>query len=171
MSANDRVTAVVGIVVTTLGLALDGVDVSAAGKRRLVRVTLDKIPPVDTDGWTTTGTEPLTLDDVAEVSRAVSEALDATDVLGAAPYVLEVSSPGVGRRLREPRHFRRNVGRLLEVTTEAGALSGRIVRANDDEVELRLDPNTEAAVGSTLPYAAITRAAVQVEFADPSERN
>mgnify|MGYP003374665500 CR=1 FL=1 len=171
MSANDRVTDVVGPVVTGFGLALDGVDVSAAGKRRLVRVTLDKVPPVDADGWTTTSTAPLTLDDVAEVSRAVSEALDAADVLGAVPYVLEVSSPGVGRRLREPRHFRRNVGRILEVTTDSGTLTGRVVRADDVGVELRLDPTTGPAGDPTLPYAAITRAAVQVEFAEPSERN
>jgi ribosome maturation factor RimP len=65
------------------------------------------------------GTAGLDLDEVAEVARAISTALDAagTDLpeLGTEPYQLEVSSPGVERPLTEPRHWRRNVGRLVSV--------------------------------------------------------
>ena len=80
---------------------------SPAGKRRVVRVVVDK------DGGST-------LDDIAEVSRAVSDLLDTAEeqepeLLGGA-YVLEVSSPGVDRRLTLPRHWRRNTGRLVAAT-------------------------------------------------------
>ena len=66
---------------------------------------------VDKDGG-------VSLDEVAEVSQAVSATLDlpaADAVLGAAPYVLEVSSPGIDRPLVHPRHWRRAVGRLVRV--------------------------------------------------------
>lgn len=174
MSANERLTAVVDPVVSECGFVLDGVAVSMAGKRRLVRITLDRLPEVGADGWTTSLTTPLSLDEVADVSREINGALEVADVFGAAPYVLEVSSPGVGKPLREPRHFRRNVGRLLEVTTtDAPApVSGRVVRANETAVALTLiDPDTTETVSLSLPYAEITRAVVTIEFTDPTERN
>src|SRR5690606_10192619 len=70
------------------------------------------------------------LDAIAEVSRALSAALDRADEAGAAvmpgEYVLEVSSPGVDRPLTEPRHWRRNVGRLVAVTVAGeGQVTGR----------------------------------------------
>ena len=73
---------------------------TAAGRRSLIRVTVDGDDGIDLDG-------------IATVSRAVSEALDAAEPSGAAfsgPYVLEVSSPGVDRPLTEPRHWRRGAG-------------------------------------------------------------
>ena len=68
------------------------------------------------------------------MSRAVSAALDAAEEAGDAvvpgEYVLEVSSPGVDRPLTEPRHWRRNVGRLVAVTvTGEGQVTGRVVAA------------------------------------------
>ena len=67
----------------------------------------------------------VTLDDIAEVSRAVSDVLDANDDgMGRTPYVLEVTSPGVDRPLTEHRHWRRNVGRLVKVTLVEGGTVG-----------------------------------------------
>ena len=71
-------------------LELDDLEVQAAGKRRVVRVT------VDGDGPSGTGPD---LDQIADATRAISQALDDTDALGDAPYTLEVSTRGVSRPL------------------------------------------------------------------------
>ena len=85
MSANERLTGLVDPVVSECGFVLDGVAVSMAGKRRLVRITLDRLPEVGADGWTTSLTTPLSLDEVADVSREINGALELADVFGAAP--------------------------------------------------------------------------------------
>ena len=94
-----------------------------AGRRSVVRVVVDR-------------DEGVTLDDIAEVSRAVSEVLDRNDDgMGRTPYVLEVTSPGVDRPLTEARHWRRNVGRLVTVAVgPAGRtqeVTGRVTAVDD----------------------------------------
>ncbi len=153
------------------GLVLDDVTVSPAGKRRVVRVLLDRdLGDVDT---VTEPTTPLTLDEVADATRAVGDALDASDVLGEQPYTLEVSSPGVGRPLTLARHFQRNVGRLLTVRVGEAETTGRLVAADRTALTLEV-PATRStpARTDTVRYADVDRATVQVEFArhdDPKE--
>ena len=148
MTASTSVLALLEPVVRDAGYDLEDVTVSAAGKRSVVRVLVDK------DGG-------ITLDDVADVSRRVSEALDVADeqdpsLLGTS-YVLEVSSPGVDRPLTAPRHWRRNVGRLVRVALRDGRTAeGRVSAADDDAVTL---DGTRV-----LPYAEVARGSVQVEF-------
>ena len=105
-SGADAVTSLLDPVVTAAGLVLEGVIITPAGKRRVVRVVVDL--PEDRTG-------SLDLDAVAEVSRSVSDALDGSDVLGGSPYVLEVGTPGVDRPLTERRHWSRARGRLVTV--------------------------------------------------------
>ncbi|TDB83813.1 ribosome maturation factor RimP [Actinomadura sp. KC216] len=106
------------------GFDLEEVDVRPAGRRRLVRVVVD-------------GDHGVGLDDIAAISETASELLDATDVMGTSPYVLEVTSPGVDRPLTEPRHWRRAVGRLVVAPlTEGGQIEGRVVAADDEAVEI-----------------------------------
>ena len=139
-------------VVASLGIDLEEVDVTTAGRRRRVCVIIDRDGGID-------------LDTVAEVSRAVSDALDASDVLGNAPYVLEVSSPGVDRPLTEPRHWRRARGRLVTCTLRDGTqVEGRVADSDDDSVTL--DTAAGAWRGS-LPDIASAR--VQVEFKRPED--
>ena len=152
MPATDasRLVQLLGPAVAASGHDLEDVSVAAAGKRRVVRVLIDK------DGG-------VTLDDIAEVARALSDLLDEAelaepDLLGGA-YVLEVSSPGVDRPLTEPRHWRRNVGRLVKVTRPEGALTGRVVAADDGEVVLDVD-----GAEQRLPLTGAVSGAVQVEF-------
>ena len=92
--------------VRALGMDLEGVRVTSAGRRRLLRVV------VDADGG-------VSLDDIEQASRALSAVLDKAAAMGDAPYTLEVSSPGVDRPLTEPRHWRRAVGRLVTVPLAA----------------------------------------------------
>ena len=78
-----------------------------------------------------TATAGVTLDDIAEVSRAVSEVLDANDDgMGRTPYVLEVTSPGVDRPLTEPRHWRRNIGRLVTVAVGPAGRTDEVTGAD-----------------------------------------
>jgi ribosome maturation factor RimP len=140
-------------VVATGGYDLEDVVVSPAGKRRLVRVTVDK------DGG-------VTLDECAELSRAVSAALDdAEDVLGQQPYTLEVSSPGVSRPLTEPRHWRRSIGRLVKVAMSDGSdVTGRVLESNEKSAVLDVDGSRrEVGLGD------VVKAVVQVELNRRSE--
>lgn len=166
MSATPKVRDVVAAALTDPRIVLDDVTVSPAGKRKLVRVTLDTHPTVNADGWTDEPTPALSLDDVADLSRAISDALDRDEPFGGAAYVLEVSSPGVGRALREPRHYRRNVGRLLKVTGGGATRTGRILRADDTRVVVAIDE-----FPTTIPYAEVERAVIDVEFAPAQEGN
>lgn len=146
-----RLSELVAPEVAAVGYDLEDLTVTAAGKRSVVRVVVDK------DGG-------VTLDDVADVSRTISDVLDGVDetdpgLLGAT-YVLEVSSPGVDRPLTEPRHWRRNVRRLVIATLREGEpLTGRVTAADDEAVTLDVD-GTERR----LPYAEVVRGSVQVEF-------
>jgi ribosome maturation factor RimP len=151
-----RIADAIAPVVTASGMDLESVRVSAAGRRRLLRVIVDSDRGVS-------------LDDAAAVSRELSSALDKLNAMGDFPYTLEVSSPGVDRPLTEPRHWRRATGRLVTVTTTHGdALAGRIVQADDEGVIL----DTEG-VRSRFPYDVLGAGAIQVEFgrlAEPAEQ-
>lgn len=135
-------------VVTGQGLDLEDVVVTPAGKRRLLRVVVDR------DGG-------LPLDDVAAVSTAVSAALDDSDAMGGAPYVLEVTTPGVDRPLTVPRHWRRNLTRLVVVTTdESTTVRGRLTEVDDDGI-LVLEAD---GTGTRLAWARAASGRVQIEF-------
>jgi ribosome maturation factor RimP len=156
-----------------LGLIIEDVAVTPAGKRRLVRIWLDRDLARLEPGDESSVVAPLSLDEVAEATRAIGAALDASDAPGEAPYVLEVGSAGVDRPLTAPRHFRRNVSRLVEiwgVDDAAGAAGdpvvGRLVAAGSTHATVvvaatKNEPETERHI----PYADIARAQVQVEFA------
>ncbi|MCW2570933.1 MAG: hypothetical protein JWO88_991 [Frankiales bacterium] len=151
-----RLSELLAPVVGTTGADLEHVDVSKAGKRSVVRVVVDR------DGG-------VSMDDVADVSRIVSEALDQLDeadptALGPS-YVLEVTSPGVDRPLTEPRHWRRNVNRLVTVAFRAGPnVTGRLVSADDAAVVLDVDGEPR-----TLALVDVVRGTVQVEFSRKGE--
>jgi ribosome maturation factor RimP len=145
-AAKARVRAVIEPVVTAAGYDLEDVNLSRAGRRHVVRVL------VDADGG-------IKLDDVAVVSRAISAALDAAEEAGgevlAGEYQLEVGSPGVDRPLTAPRHWRRNVGRLVTVN----GLTGRVTAADDEGIVLDVDgAQREIAHGDLGPGR------VQIEF-------
>jgi ribosome maturation factor RimP len=142
--------------VAGLGFDLEEVRVSRVGRRTLVKVV------VDADGG-------LELDDVADVSRAVDAHLDADDPF-AGPFVLEVSSPGVDRPLTEPRHWRRNVHRLVQVEHGGAPLTARVVAVDDDGVTLRVEGPQAASAPTTIhaPYGQLGPGRVQVEFNRPT---
>ena len=162
-----RLTGWVEPVVSAAGYDLEELVVRPAGQRSVVRVVVDRDAGVS-------------MDDVAQVSRALSEVLDAQDeALGRAPYVLEVTSPGVDRPLSLPRHWRRNVGRL--VTVDVGPekareqVTSRVLRVEDDGVVLSVEKGgtkkgqVRRTVGErTVPWAELGEARVQIEFTRPA---
>ncbi len=142
----DQLVAALAPVVSNAGYDLEDLEIAGAGRRTGLRVVVDR------DGG-------FGLDDVADLSRDVSAVLDDDDVLPGS-YVLEVSSPGVDRPLTLPRHWRRNVDRLVLVEfTEGDAVTGRVVSASETAAVLDVDGETR-----DIPYAEITSAKVQVEL-------
>lgn len=151
-SLPDRLAEVLAPAVAPLGLELEAVELANAGRRRLLRVIVD----ADADA----GTSGLTLDLLADATRAVSQALDDADAMGEQPYTLEVTSPGVDRPLTLPRHWRRNVGRKVAVTTtDQTRRTGRIRAVGETSVTLDVG-GTEVE----MRYDDIAKALVQVEF-------
>lgn len=159
MASGQTIAALVEPPLRALRLLVEDVVVTPAGRRRVVRVAVDRA--FDAGDEVTEPTAPLTLDEVADATRAVSDALDASDVLGSAPYVLEVTSPGIDRPLRLPRHYQRNVGRLITIErADVPPVTGRVTRAGARDVTVVPDDGPPA----TVPYAEVFRAVVQVEF-------
>jgi ribosome maturation factor RimP len=160
--ATTRLAGWIEPVIGAAGYDLEELVVTPAGRRSVVRVVVDR-------------DEGVTLDDIAEVSRAVSAVLDENDGdLGRSPYVLEVTSPGVDRPLTEPRHWRRNTGRLVTVPIgPAGSteqVTARVVAVDDAGVTLTVETKGKpgakkrAAAPQQVPWAALGPGRVQVEF-------
>jgi ribosome maturation factor RimP len=140
--------------VNAAGMDLEDVAVSQAGRRRRIRLSIDK------DGG-------VTLDECAEVSRLVEHLLDDVDELADCPYTLEVSSPGVHRPLTLPRHWRRNIGRLVHVDLQDGQqVAGRIRRVNNNGPVLDVG-GTER----TFAFDEVTTARVQPELNKPGAQD
>ncbi len=134
-------------------LELDELEVKPMGKRSLLRITVDGDGP--------DGRGPL-LDDISAASSHISAALDVSDAVGTQPFTLEVSSRGVSKPLTEPKHFRRNTGRLVTVKAGTSEITGRILSVSEEE--LRLDVKGKEM---TRNLEDIDRAVVQVEMNPP----
>jgi ribosome maturation factor RimP len=150
---SSRITDALRDPLSELGLDLEAVELTPAGKRRVLRVAVDK------DGG-------VTLDDIADATRAVSGELDDADLMGEQAYTLEVTSRGVDRPLTEPRHWRRNHDRLVKVHLRDGhQVTGRVRESDDTAVTLDVSGTSER-----LAYDEIAKAQVQIEFNRPTSR-
>ncbi|MFE0457897.1 ribosome maturation factor RimP [Kitasatospora sp. NPDC058965] len=150
----DRLRALLEPLAAQAGLDLEDVKVSQAGSRRQVQIDVDADGGVD-------------LDAIAEFSREVGQALDESDLMGSSAYVLEVGSPGVDRPLTEPRHWRRNTGRLVKVQlTEGGELVARILEGDDTGALVEVQPvkGRGKPKERRLEFAEVAKARIQVEF-------
>ncbi|MBB1484854.1 ribosome maturation factor RimP [Tessaracoccus sp. MC1865] len=148
-----KLVAVIEPILVQHGLELDSLDVTRMGKRSVLRLTVDGEGPQ--------GRGPL-LDDIASASRAISDALDESPVVGDHPFTLEVSSRGVSKPLTEAKHFRRNTGRLVQLWLADGEIVGRIVGADEQGVTLDVDGSER-----TVALTDINKAVVQVEMNRP----
>ncbi|MDI5965314.1 ribosome maturation factor RimP [Streptantibioticus silvisoli] len=150
---SDRLRALLEPPATASGLDLEEVEVTPAGKRRVLRVVVDSDSGVS-------------LDAVAAFSRRISETLDESDAMGGAPYTLEVTSPGTDRPLTGPRQFRRNIGRLIAFTLVGGGeLTARLLSLDEDGMDLEV-PGVKGRkpTARRLELAEVAKARVEVEF-------
>jgi ribosome maturation factor RimP len=143
----DRLAEVLTEPLAARGLDVEAIELTPAGRRRILRVAVDK------DGGVSS-------DDLADATKEVSRVLDESDVMGEQPYTLEVTSPGTDRPLTLPRHWRRNESRLVKVTTKDGTtLIGRIRAGGEESVTLDVD-----GTDRVLSYDDVAKARVEIEF-------
>ena len=148
MNVRDRIAEAITPTIESSNAFLEDVMLVRAGKKSLLTVIVD-------------GEAGLNLDQVTEISRNVSEIVENLPEMGSTPFTLEVTSPGVDRPLTLPRHWRKNVGRLVKATMLDGSVrEGRI--GESSEVSVIID---DVAV----TYSEIKKALVQIEFKSVGE--
>jgi ribosome maturation factor RimP len=144
---DHRLATLVEECVSALGFDLEAIELTPAGNKRVLRIALDR------DGG-------IGIDHITEATRALSEELDSSDVMGAQPYTLEVTSRGVDRPLTEPRHWRRNAGRLVRLRlADDSSIDGRIGDSDDEGVVIEGRTSSQR-----LAYDQISTALVQTEL-------
>ncbi|MFD5399740.1 ribosome maturation factor RimP [Streptomyces sp. NPDC127097] len=150
---SERLRGLLEPLIAARDLDLEEIEVTPAGKRRVLRIV------VDSD-------EGVQLDECAALSREASEVLDDSDVMGGAPYTLEVTSPGADRPLTELRHYRRAVGRLIKAQLhEGGELVARIIAVDDSGLDLEV-PGVKGRkpTARRVSFDEIAKARVELEF-------
>jgi ribosome maturation factor RimP len=151
MALKDQISELVTPAVTQAGFYLEDVHVATPGSHRIVTCIVD-------------GDSSLNLDQVTTVSRVISELLDEATFMGETPFTLEVTSPGVDRPLTAPRHFKKNVDRLLKVIKVDGSeVIGRILSNTDQDVTLSVTAKKESRE-EVVVLVDIKRAVVEIEF-------
>ena len=151
MALKDQISELVTPAVSDLGFYLEDVHVATPGSHRIVTCIVD-------------GDASLNLDQVTSVSRVISELLDEAAFMGETPFTLEVTSPGVDRPLTQPRHFAKNVDRLLKIIKLDGSeVIGRILSNTDQDVTLTVAVKKETTE-QTVSLSDIKRAVVEIEF-------
>ena len=136
-------------VVAASGLELDSVTRTRSDAMPLLRVVVEA--PIGADG--------IDSDTLADVSRAVSKALDAADPIDG-DYLLEVSTPGAERELTKVGHWMRQIGRLVRIKLRVGGyVSGRVIDAG--ETSATIDVDGEA---TTIDYQDMRKARSRVDF-------
>jgi ribosome maturation factor RimP len=147
----DAVIALLEPAVQAEGLHLEDVDLRAVGRRLVLRILVDSDSGVN-------------LDDVARASQTISTLLDDNDPFDDESYTLEVSSPGVDRPLTLPRHWVRNIGRLVQITLANGTqVTGRVSGIEDDVVSFGIE-NKGRVSTQQVSLSEISKAVVQIEF-------
>ena len=151
MALTDSIAELIEPAVTAQGFYLEEVQLGSPGKHRIVTCIVD-------------GDASLNLDQVTSVSRVISELLDEAAFMGDTPFTLEVTSPGVDRPLTQPRHFAKNVDRLLKIIKLDGSdVTGRILSNTDHDVTLSVSVKKESTEQTVL-LSDIKRAVVEIEF-------
>lgn len=163
--APEKIEEFVSPVLNEIGLDVENVKVVRAGAKSqiIVQVDADERPDLDV---------------LEQVTHEVSAALDAAEARGDADfgtqgYTLEVSTPGIDAPLSQPRHWRRNRGRIAEISLADGtSLTARIGALSPDGESVILVTSKGPkgrlkAVGQCFQLTDVARAVVQVEFSNP----
>ena len=156
MALKDQIAELITPALQEAGYYLEDINVVSPGNHRIVTVIVD-------------GEAALNLDQVTVASKLVSELVDEAPFMGETPFTLEVTSPGLDRPLTLPRHFTKNVSRLLKVTQNDGVVvTGRITSNTDLDVTLSV-VEKKVAKDVTILLTDIKRAVVEIEFSRKDE--
>lgn len=151
MALKDQISELITPALQQAGYFLEDINVVSPGNHRIVTVIVD-------------GESALNLDQVTVASKLVSELVDEVPFMGETPFTLEVTSPGIDRPLTLPRHFAKNVTRLLKATMSDGSVvTGRITSNTDSDVTLTVTEKKEVKE-VVVALADIKRAVVEIEF-------
>ena len=143
MGKKEEISAAITPALSALGFYLEDVTITSAGRRSMLTVIVD-------------GDTHLSLDQVTSATKAIGEIIESLQSLGETPFTLEVTSPGLDRPLTKPRHWRKNIDRLVKIVLLDGKeIKGRIKAAN--EVSATVDE-------SEIKFSDIKRANLEVEF-------
>ena len=158
----ERVREIVDRVASSSGLEVVDVEFRGGGKSRMLRITIDKPAGV-------------THEDCANVSRELGTILDVEDAV-AGSYLLEVSSPGLDRKLSRAPEFERFVGSLVKVTvresiTGSRHFEGRLESAHDGRITVILEQRQPKPKGKRPQQAAGDAPRVQIELANVEKAN
>lgn len=145
----DRARDTAEVVCVSLGVDLEDCSIRQAGRREVLTIIVDKDGGVD-------------LDEIAQISTAISESLDSMEGLEEHPFVLEVSSPGTDRPLTQVRHWRRAISRLVNVSFE-GQRADSLIRVQSVEGDQVSGTDAKGnAVSFQVPE--VDKAVIQIEF-------
>lgn len=151
MALKDQISELVTPALSQAGYFLEDINIVTPGQHRIVTVIVD-------------GESALNLDQVTVASKLVSELLDEATFMGETPFTLEVTSPGIDRPLTLPRHFAKNVTRLLKVVkTDGEVVTGRIASNTETDVTLTVTEK-KTTKDLVVALADIKRATVEIEF-------
>jgi len=143
MGKKEEIIAVITPALSALGFYLEDVTITSAGRRSMLTIIVD-------------GDTHLSLDQVTSATKAISEIVESLQSLGDTPFTLEVTSPGLDRPLTKPRHWRKNIDRLVKVVLLDGKeIKGRIKAASEDSATVDQ---------SEINFTEIKRASLEVEF-------
>jgi ribosome maturation factor RimP len=160
----DRVRAIADRVAASSGLEVVELDFRGGGKSRMLRITIDKPGGV-------------THEDCANLSREVGTILDVEDVVPGASYVLEVSSPGLDRKLTRAAEYERFVGSLVRLTTwkevnGSRHFQGRLESFQDGQIVLQLGgQRSTGKPGKKKPPPVTEAARVEIDLANVEKAN
>ena len=143
MPLNEEISAAIRPIIEATGNYLEELSITSAGKVKILTVIIDS----DTH---------LNLDQVTAVTKEISEVIEALPELGDGAFTLEVTSPGLDRPLTKPRHWRKNLDRLVKIVMTSG-----------EEIQGRIGEATETTVlvdSKKVSYEDIKRAVLEIEF-------
>ena len=143
MGKKEDISDAVTPALSALGFYLEDVTITSAGRRSMLTIIVD-------------GDTHLSLDQVTSATKAIGEIVEGLQSLGDTPFTLEVTSPGLDRPLTKPRHWRKNIDRLVKVVSLDGSVvNGRIKSATETDVLID---------DVSIEFSAIKRATLEVEF-------
>jgi|SRR5579872_3047091 len=166
----DQVRAIVERVATGSGLEVVEVELRGAGKARMLRIVIDKIPEPGQSGDKLIG---VTHEDCAVLSREVGTILDVEDVVPGSSYLLEVSSPGLDRKLLRAADYQRFTGSKVKLKTRTPVngnqhFEGRLQAFREGRLTLEMNTSRrkeKARSGDASPQT------LEIDFANVEKAN